>query len=172
MKFNDQVIAYNKYLCDGKESFEDEFELPTISKIFDIAALSRRMRQKIEPKGEFGLDSSILVDGKRVPIGDIFTSLATGYQISGNMNDILEGISNGLNNTDSKIPISKRFTKTFYSKNGKEHRMDTKITDNGIKTYSTLTSADTFRKIVQNDIVCNEVCYSILDRLPRDTRTA
>ena len=47
MKFNDQVIAYNKYLCDGKESIQDEFVMPTISKIFDLAAFSGRMRQKI-----------------------------------------------------------------------------------------------------------------------------
>ena len=102
----------------GRKVLKESFELPTISKIFDLAALSGRMRQKIEPKGEFGLDSSILVDDKRVPIGDLFTCLATGYQISDNMHDILDGFSNCLDDTDSKIPISKRFTKTLHSING------------------------------------------------------
>ena len=159
VKLNDEIVAHNKVLCDGKESIEDEFELSNISKIYDLASLSARMRQKIEPKGEFGLDSSTLLDGKMISLGDVCTSLATGYKISDDMDDVIKCMSNGLNGNNSQIPISKRFTKILHSKNGKEYKMDSKITQNEPKTFSTLTSAEAFRKIVQNDIVCNEVCH-------------
>ena len=159
VKLNDEIVAHNKVLCDGKESIEDQFELSNISMIYDLASFSVRMRQKIEPKGEFGLDSSILLDEKMVSLGDILTSLATGYKISDDMDDVITCMSNALNENDSKIPISKRFTKIIHSKNGKEYKMDMEIKQNEPKTFSTLTSAETFRKIIQNDILCNEVCH-------------
>ena len=159
VKVNDEIVAHNKVLCDGIESIEDQFELSNISKIYDLAFFSFRMRQKMEPKGEFGLDSSILLDGKMVSFGDILTSLATGYKISDDMDDVITCMSNALNENDSKIPISKRFTKILHSKNDKEFKMDMKIKQNEPRTFSTLTSAETFRKIIQNDILCNEVYY-------------
>ena len=159
VKLNDEIVAHNKVLCDGIESIEDQFELSNISKIFDLASFSVQMRQKIEPKGDFGLDSSILLDGKMVSFGDILTSLATGYKISDDMDDVITCMSNALNENDSKIPISKWFTKIIHSKNGREYEMDSKIKQNEPKKFSTLTSAQTFRKIIQNDILCNEVCH-------------
>ena len=145
---------------------EDEFELPVISKLYDLTSFAVRMRQTVEPKGEFGLDSSILLNGKTVPIGDLYTSLATGFEISPAMNDVIPNIVNSLkeNDKNSKIPVtnwdpvSKKFTKIFQSKNGKTYSMDTKINEEGSKTFSTLASADLFRKIIQNDFVCHEVC--------------
>ena len=139
---------------------EDEFELPVISKLYDLTSFAGRMRQTVEPKGEFGLDSSILLDGKTVPVGDLYTSLATGFEISPAMNDVITNIVNGLkeNDKNSKIPVSKKFTKIFKSKNGKTYSMDTKINEEDSKTFSTLASADLFRKIIQNDFVCHEVC--------------
>ena len=71
---------------------EDEFELPVISKLYDLTSFAVRMRQTVEPKGEFGLDSSILLDGKTVAIGDLYTSLATGFEISPAMNDVITNI--------------------------------------------------------------------------------
>ena len=72
----------------------------------------------------------------------------------------LTNIVNGIQEIDknSKIPVSKKFTKIFQSKNGKTYSMDTKINEEGSKTFSTLASADLFRKIIQNDFVCHEVC--------------
>ena len=138
---------------------EDEFELPVISKLYNLTSFAGRMRQKIEPKGEFGLDSSILLDGKTFSLGDLLTSLATGCQISPDMNNVINNIVNGLkeNHKNSKIQASKKFTKILHSKNGKTYHMDTKINEEESKTFSTLTSADFFRKIIQNDFVCHEV---------------
>ena len=169
MKVDDKIVAFNKYFCDEKASMKEKFKLPTISKLFDLTSLAGQMRQKIEPKGEFGLDSSILLDGRTrsrtVLLGDLFTSLATGFQVSPAVDKDINNMLNGLKDAEknSEIPVSKKFTKLFLSKNGQNYALDANIEKEELKTFSTLTSADHFRKIIQNEFVCNEVCGLIIN---------
>ena len=90
---------------------KEKFKLPTISKLFDLTSLAGQMRQKIEPKGEFGLDSSILLDGRTrsrtVLLGDLFTSLATGFQVSPAVDKDINNMLNGLKDAEKNPEISK-----------------------------------------------------------------